>query len=87
MFGAMHFNYYINRSMILKVDSTYLGIDQQHITYMSLTTGGREPVILRSQNPTLTRHRHTSRQSIAKCNMFIDLFYLKNSVHGRRDNN
>ena len=28
---------------------------------MSLLTGGREPVILRSQSPMLTRHRHASR--------------------------
>ena len=36
MFGAMHFIYYIYRSIATKVDSTYLDyIDQQHITYMS----------------------------------------------------
>ena len=32
MFGAMHFIYYINRSIATKVDST---TDQQHTAYMS----------------------------------------------------
>ena len=34
-FGAMHFIYYINRSIATKVDSTYLGYDQRHNAYMS----------------------------------------------------
>ena len=34
MFGAMHFIYYINRSIATKVDLTYLGYDQQHTAYM-----------------------------------------------------
>ena len=34
MLGTMHFIYYINRLMALKLDSTDLTINQQHITYI-----------------------------------------------------
>ena len=34
MFGAMHFIYYINRSIATNVDSTW-AIDQQHTANMS----------------------------------------------------
>ena len=50
MFSAMHFIYYINRSITKKVDSTYLSHSlaaHNIITYMSLGTGGREPVTSR----------------------------------------
>ena len=33
MFGAMHFIYYINRSIATKVDSTIWAIDQKHTEY------------------------------------------------------
>ena len=34
LFGAMHFIYYINRSIATKLYSLFLAIDQQHTTYM-----------------------------------------------------
>ena len=50
MFSAMHFIYYINRSIATKVDSTYLGT--QRICLVA--RGGRELVTFRSQSPTLS---------------------------------
>ena len=35
MFGAMHFIYYINRSIATKVIQLIWAIDQQHTAYMS----------------------------------------------------
>ena len=32
--GAMHLTYYVNRLTTTKVDSTYLAVNQQCITYM-----------------------------------------------------
>ena len=55
MFGAMHFIYYINRSIATKVDSTYLGI----LTYSTqriclVARGGRELVTFRLLSQTLS---------------------------------
>ena len=41
MFGAIHFIYYINRSIATKVD-------QQHTAYMFVTSDGPESVAFRS---------------------------------------
>ena len=39
--GVMHLTYYVNRLTITKVDSTYLAVNQQCITYMcSILTKG-----------------------------------------------
>ena len=57
----MHFICYINKSIATKVDSTYLGYQPTARIYHSLATGECEPVTLKSQSPTLTRHRHRSR--------------------------
>ena len=65
MFGAMHFIYYINRSITTKVDSTYWAIDQQHMERICLVaSGGRELVTFRSLSPTLSHYTTHCRRKI-----------------------
>ena len=53
MFGAIHFIYYINRSIVTKVD-------QQHTAYMFVTSDGPESVAFRSLVRLFPLH-HTCR--------------------------
>ena len=48
MFGAMHFIYYINRSIATKVDSIYLDYRPTPHNICLVASGGREPVTFRS---------------------------------------
>ena len=51
MFGAVHFIYYINRSIAPRKQIQLIwAIDQQHRTYMSCGEGGLEPVKARSES-------------------------------------
>ena len=49
-FGAMHFMYYINRSIATKVDLLLTNSTQR---ICLVVRGGREPVTSRAQSPTL----------------------------------
>ena len=59
MFGAMHFIYYTNRSMVTKVYSPYLSyIDQQHMRICLVASDGRKPVTFRSLVRSLAAAPH-----------------------------
>ena len=59
-FPLIHFIYYLNRSITIKVDSTYLlAINHHHVAYMSC--GGRRTTDIEITSPPLSRLRYIRR--------------------------
>ena len=57
MFSAMHFIYYVNKSIATKVVSTYFGLLTNSTQRICLVvSGGSEPVTFRSLSTTPSRY-------------------------------
>ena len=70
MFSAMHFIYYINRSIATKVDSSCLEYSQTaHNVYMSYGNRWARTSDMEITSPTFTRHRHTNRHMSSSTNI------------------
>ena len=76
MFGAMHFIYYINRSIAMKVESTYLGYWPTPHSVCLVVSGGHERVTSKSQSPPLSATLHMLRYTNFEMEKSGPTFYL-----------
>ena len=79
MFGAMHFTYYINRSIATKVNSPTWAVNQQHTAYIYMSCGKRwaqtNDVYITSP-PLSATPRHTNHYIIYKSDTILQVFII-----------